>query len=699
MPLDSVASGKPEIVHSACPHDCPSTCALEVERLSPTRIGRVHGAKANPYTAGVVCAKVARYAERQHHPDRLAQPLKRVGDKGVGLAAFKSISWDQALDEVAERFLKAEQAWGAEAVFPYFYAGTMGLVQRDGIERLRHEKKYSRQKSTICVNLSDAGWMAGVGIMRGVDGREIADSDLIVAWGSNPVATQVNVMTHVARARKERGAKFYCVDPYRNPTAEVADHHIMLRPGTDAALALGMIHVLFAEGYADRAYMARYADDPAALEAHVRDRTPEWAAGVTGVPTETIRDFARAYGRSKRSFIRVGYGFSRARNGAVSLHAVTCLPTVTGAWAERGGGALYSNRSLYHIDDTVITGKDMLDTGVRELDQSRLGAVLTGDKRDLGDGPPVMAMIVQNTNPMMVCPNTTLVRRGLARDDLFLCVHEQFMTETAAMADIVLPATTFLEHDDIYRGSGHTFLQVTKKVVEPYAEAHTNHFVICELARRLGCAHPGFTMTEWEIIAETLKRSNWPGPDEIHDKHWQDCAPDFDTAHFKTGFGHADGRFHFKADWSKIGKDHARLPSLPDMAPVFDAATAERPFRLVTAPARSFLNSTFTETPGSRKREGRPTMLIHPADAGKLGLAEGDLAEIGNDRGAVLIHVKPFDGLLAGTVVVESIWPNAAFVGGNGINTLTSDEPGLPNGGAVFHDTAIWIRKATESQA
>jgi anaerobic selenocysteine-containing dehydrogenase len=697
MPLDSVPQ-KPEILHSTCPHDCPSTCALEVERLSPTRIGRVHGAKANPYTAGVICAKVARYAERQHHPDRLAQPLKRVGDKGVGIAAFKPISWEQALDETAERFLRAEQQWGPQSVYPYFYAGTMGLVQRDGIQRLRHEKKYARQKSTICVALSDSGWMAGVGIMRGVDAREIADSDLIIAWGTNPVSTQVNVMTHVSRARKERGAKFICVDPYRNPTAEVADQHIMLRPGTDAALVLGMIHVLFAEGYADRAYMARYADDPAALEAHVRDRTPEWAEGVTGVPAQTIRDFARAYGQTKRSFIRVGFGFSRARNGAVSLHAVTCLPTVTGAWAHPGGGALYSNRSLYHINDSLIVGAEMEDRSIRELDQSRLGAVLTGDKRDLGDGPPVMAMIVQNTNPMMVCPNTKLVRQGLSRDDLFVAVHEQFMTETAAMADIVLPATTFLEHDDIYRGSGHTFLQVTRKVVEPYAEARTNHYVICELARRLGCTHPAFGMTEWEIITETLKRSNWPGPDEIHAKHWHDCALEADTAHFRDGFGHGDQKFHFKADWSKIGKDHARLPSLPDMA-VYDGPTTDRPFRMVTAPARSFLNSTFTETPGSKKREGRPTLLIHPEDAGKLGLAEGDLAEIGNRQGKVLIHVKPFDGLLPGIVVTESVWPNAAFVGGNGINTLTSDEPGLPNGGAVFHDTAVWIRKATESRA
>jgi anaerobic selenocysteine-containing dehydrogenase len=699
MPLDQATNAKPEIVHSACPHDCPSTCALEVERLSPTRIGRVHGARDNPYTAGVVCAKVARYAERQHHPDRLAHPMKRVGDKGVGHAAFRPISWEQALDETAERFVKAEQQWGAESVWPYYYAGTMGLVQRDGIHRLRHEKKYSLQKSTICVALSDSGWMAGVGVMRGVDAREVAESDLIIAWGTNPVSTQVNFMTHVARARKERGARFISVDPYRNPTAEVADQHIMLRPGTDAALVLGMIHVLFAEGYADRNYMARHADDPAALEAHVRDRTPEWAEGVTGVPAETIREFARLYGRTSRAYIRVGFGFSRARNGAVSLHAVSCLPTVTGAWMHKGGGALYSNRSLYRIDNSMIVGGELLDRSVRELDQSRLGAVLTGDKRDLGDGPPVTAMVVQNTNPMMVCPNTNLVRRGLSRPDLFLCVHEQFMTETAAMADIVLPATTFLEHDDIYQGSGHTFLQVTRKVVEPYAEACTNHFVICELAKRLGCKHPAFFMSEWEIIAETLKRSGWPGPDEIHARHWHECALDFETAHFQNGFGHADGKFHFKADWSKIGPDHARLPSLPDIAPVFDAPTPERPFRMVTAPARSFLNSTFTETPGSKKREGRPTLLIHPADAARLGLADGALAEVGNDRGRVLIHLKPFDGLLPGVVVVESIWPNAAFVGGNGINTLTSDDAGLPNGGAVFHDTAVWIGKAAESRA
>jgi anaerobic selenocysteine-containing dehydrogenase len=681
----------PEIVHSACPHDCPSTCALEVERLAPDRIGRVRGASQNPYTAGVVCAKVARYAERQHHPDRLDRPLRRVGAKGEGRSAFAAIGWEEALDEVAEQFVRAEQKHGAESVWPYFYAGTMGLVQRDGIHRLRHAKRYAHEKETICVGLSDNGWMAGVGVMRGIDSREIVDSDLIVVWGGNPVATQVNVMTHIARARKERGAKFVVVDPYRTGTAEVADLHLMLRPGTDGALVAAMIHVLFAEGFADRAYMAKYADAPAELEAHVRDRIPEWAETVTGIPAAVIRDFARLYGGTRHSFIRVGFGFSRSRNGAANLHAVSCLPTVTGAWQYKGGGALYSNRSIYRIDNALITGAEMRDPSIRSLDQSRLGPVLTGDKRDIGDGPPVAAMLIQNTNPMMVCPETLRVRAGFSRDDLFVCVHEQFLTETAAMADIVLPATTFLEHDDIYRASGHSFLQVTRKVVEPYAEARPNHYVICELAKRLGCTHRGFFMTEWEIIEETLQKSGWPGADAMYAAHWHDCMPDFETAHFLNGFGHGDGKFRFRADWRSLGTLTEGLSEFPDFSPVIDAATEELPFRLVAAPARQFLNSTFTETPTARQREKRPTLLLHPADARRLGIGEGDLARVGNRQATISLHARLFDGVLPGVVVIESIWPNSAFPGGLGVNALTSADPGRPGGGAVFHDTAVWV--------
>src|SRR6201998_97616 len=362
----------------------------------------------------------------------------------------------------------------------------MGLVQRDGINRLRHAMRYSREHLSICSMLSDAGWLAGIGVKRGVDGREIAKSDLIVVWGGNPASTQVNVMTHVAMARRERGAKLVVIDPYRTATAERADLHLAPLPGTDGALACAVMHVLFKEGYADRAYTARYTDDPVGLEAHLATRDPAWAAGITGLAEDVIVDFARLYGRSKRSYIRVGYGFSRSRNGSAQLFAVSCLPAVTGAWAHEGGGALYSNLGLVPIDHTLIEGLDRLDPTTRILDQSRIGPVLTGDPRDLGNGPPVSALFMQNTNPMVVAPESRLVHHGFARSDLFVCVHEQFMTETAAMADIVLPATTFLEHDDIYTAGAHPYLQMHRAVVPPLGECRSHHDVQCALSERLG---------------------------------------------------------------------------------------------------------------------------------------------------------------------------------------------------------------------
>jgi anaerobic selenocysteine-containing dehydrogenase len=426
----------------------------------------------------------------------------------------------------------------------------------------------------------------------------------------------------------------------------------------------------------------------------LQTRTPEWAAAITGLEVAEIEAFARLYGTSKRSFIRVGYGFTRSRNGAANLHAVTCLPTVTGAWARRGGGALYSNGGLYPLDKSLIEGLDALDTSVRLLDQSRLGPILTGERRDLGDGPPVTAMFIQNTNPMVVCPELTKVHAGFRRDDLFVSVHEQFLTETAAMADIVLPATTFLEHDDMYIAGGHTHLYATRKVIEPHAESRSNHWVLCQLAKRLGAEHPGFAMSEWEIIDRTLAASGLPGADRVHKERWIDCALHFEQAHFLDGLGHPDGRFRFQPNWSAIGADAARMPPLPDHLPIIDEADAEHPFRLVTAPARQFLNTSFTETSGSRAREGRPTALIHPADLRALGIGAGAPVRLGNRQASIVVHAKPFDGLQQGVVVGESIWPNRDFVEGVGVNALISADAGPPRGGAVFHDTAVWLRPA-----
>ena len=663
---------------------------MDVEILNDHTIGRVRGSKRNTYTGGVICEKVARYAERVHHPDRLTHPLFRNGPKGSN--QWKRISWDEALNRVADAFTEKAAKYGAETVWPYFYAGTMGLVQRDGINRLRHAMKYSRWFSTICVTLSDTGWIAGVGAKRGIDMREVAQhSDLVVIWGGNPVNTQVNVMQH-AMAAKKRGAKLVVVDPYRTGTAEKADLHLALRPGTDGALACGVMHVLFAEGFADWDYLRRYTDRPDDLAAHLQTRTPEWAAAITGLPAATIVEFARLYGRNKRSFIRCHHGFSRSRNGAANMHAATCLPAVTGAWQHPGGGALYGHTGIYPLDRSLIEGLDVVDRSVRELDQSRLGPILTGDEEALKGGPPVTAMLVQNTNPAMVCPELHKVHAGLVREDLFTCVHEQFMTETAAFADVVLPATTFLEHDDFYTASGHTTFQVTRKLIEPLGESRENHFVICELAKRLGAEHQGFNMSVWEIMDATLRRSGmWDAQTNL-DRGGQDFVYPFEKMHFLDGFDNPDRKFHFSPDWKRFGGRWQEMPDLPDHLDVIDNATTEKPFRLIAAPARTFLNSTFTETPSSVKREQRPTALIHPEDCTALGVAEGERVELGNERGSVIVHVKAQDGQQRGVVVVEGIWPNRYFQNGIGINSLTSADPGWPNGGAVFHDTAVWIR-------
>lgn len=683
---------------STCPHDCPSTCALEVDIGADGRIGRVRGAKAQTYTAGIICAKVARYAERANHPDRLTHPLLRTGPKGSG--QFARISWDEALDRIAEALLMAEREHGAQSVWPYFYAGTMGLVMRDGINRLTHAKGYSRFFATICVNPAWSGYMAGAGRISGADPREMAVSDLVTLWGNNAVSTQVNVMTHAVKARKERAAKIAVVDVYRTPTMEQADMALLIRPGTDGALACAVMHVLFRDGHADRAYLERYARDVEALEAHLKSRTPAWAAAICGLAAEEIEAYARLVGTTPRAFFRIGYGLSRSRNGAVSMHAVASIPVVTGAWQHEGGGALHSLSGTYRWRKGMIEGLDRLDPATRQLDQSRIGPILMGEEDALAGGPPVKALFIQNTNPLAVAPEQEKVRAGFAREDLFVAVHEQFMTDTAQMADIVLPATMFTEHDDLYQAGGHPHIQLGPKLVEPPGECRSNHEVVCALARRVGAEHPGFAMSPRELIDWTLRETGRAPLDALETARFIDVAQSFEEAHFLNGFGHRDKRFHFAVDWANLGFPApakfgpvADMPALPDHWAVIEDATAEHPFRLVTAPARNFLNSSFTETPTSAAREGPPSLLIHPQDAAALGVAEGEQVEVSNPRGCVVLAVRLFDGLRRGVVVSEQIQPARAHHGGRGINTLTGADPVAPVGGAAFHDNRVRIAR------
>lgn len=695
------------IGHSACPHDCPSTCALDVEILDGKTIGRVRGSNDNGYTAGVICAKVARYAERTHHPDRLLKPLRRTGPKGSG--QFTQISWDEALDRTAEALLDAEQRHGPEAVWPYQYAGTMGLVQRDSIHRLRHVKRYSRQHDTICTNMAWTGFIAGTGKLAGPDPREMALADCVVIWGTNAVSTQVNVMTHAVKARKTRDAKIVVVDVYKNATMQQADLALCLKPGTDGALACAVMHVLFRDGHADRAFMARFADCPDDLERHLQTKTPEWAAAITGLGVDQIEMFARLIGTTKRTYLRLGYGFTRSRNGSANMHAACSIATVAGLWQYEGGGAFHNNGAIYTLDKTTIEGSDVVDPAVRALDQSRIGEILLGEGGTLKGGPPVAAMLIQNTNPVSVAPEQAKVKAGFARDDLFVCVHEQFLTETALMADIVLPATTFVEHDDIYKGGGHQYLMMGPKLIDPLGEARENIHVIDALAKRLGAEHPGFGMTAREHIAELLRASGLGSFEDFERDKWIDMQPDFDTAHHVNGFAFPDGKFRFRPDWTGMSApnrpphgadtDLPTLPSLPDHWPVIEAETDAHPFRLVTAPARSFLNSTFNETSGSRKREGRPEILIRAEDAARIGVADGQMVRISNPRGAVRLHVRFFEGLRPNVVVAEGLWPNDAFEDGQGINTLTGADPVAPYGGAAFHDNRVSIEPVSAASA
>ena len=524
----------------------------------------------------------------------------------------------------------------------------------------------------------------------------MAAAEVVVIWGTNAASTQVNVMTHALRARRQRGAKLVVVDTYRNATAEQADLFVCVRPGTDGALACAVMHCLFRDGYANWDYLNRYTDCPRELATHLASRTPQWASEISGVPVATIEEFATLVGQHPRTFFRLGYGFSRQRNGASNMHAAACIPAVTGAWLHEGGGAFHNNGAIFHWNRNLIEGSELRDPSIRLLDQSRIGAVLTNHSDALHGGPPVTAMLIQNTNPMSVAPDLNTVQRGFMRGDLFTCVHEQFLTETAQVADIVLPATMFLEHDDLYQGGGHQHILFGPKIVEPPGECASNHFVICELAKRLGAEHRGFELSPREIIDWTLQNSGWGSLERLERARWIDCQPPFEEAHYLNGFAHPDGKFRFAPDWTTLGPSGFGatdpVPRLPDHHAVIEAPTAAMPFRLVTAPARNFLNSTFTETPTSQRREGRPTVLMHPSDAARLGVEGGAPVRLGNARGEVELNVELFEGLQPGVLVCESIWPNRAFAGGLGINALTGADPAGPIGGAAFHDNRVWAR-------
>src|SRR6266850_1229797 len=466
-------------MHSVCPHDCPSCCSLEVS-VDDGRIVDVTGTPGHPFTQGVICGKVREYAERVHSPLRVLTPLRRMGAKGEG--RFERISWDDAFAEIARRWRGIIAEHGGEAILPFSYAGSMGQVQFFAGHPIFHALGASRLDRSICVSTAYTGWRATVGQVTGNDSEQMVGADLVVLWGVNAAYSTINVMTLVKQAR-QRGAYVVVVDPYRTPTAQQADEHLMVRPGSDTALALAVMHVLIADGRIDRGYIDRATLGFDRLAEHLRAYSPEAVAPIVGLDAGTIVGFARRYGATPRTFIRIGIGLSRHENGAMTCRTLACLPALTGAYADAHGGALLSTGGAYGFDYSVVERPDLMPSPApRTINMIQLGRALTDPEMS----PPVRALYVYSSNPAAVCPNQTLVLQGLAREDLFTVVHEQVMTDTAHYADIVLPATTSMEHLDLYRSYGQFYLQLARPVLPPHGEARSTWEVCGMLARALG---------------------------------------------------------------------------------------------------------------------------------------------------------------------------------------------------------------------
>src|SRR5256885_11533803 len=488
-------------MRSVCPHDCPSACALLVT-VEEGRLTGVTGDPAHPFTQGVICGKVRAYAERVHSPLRVLHPLRRVGAKGEG--RFERITWDAAIGEIAERWRRTIVTHGAEAILPFSYAGTMGQIQYFAGHPLFHALGASRLDRTICINTAYAGWRATLGAVTGNDSEQMGGADLIVLWGVNAAYSTVNVMTLVKQARA-RGAFVVVVDPYRTSTAQQADLHLMVRPGTDAALALSVMHVLIAEGHLDRDYIERATLGIERLAEHVKAYSPEAVAPIVGLDAATIVRFARRYGAGPRTFIRIGIGISRHDNGGMTCRTLACLPALTGAYADPHGGALLSSTAGVGFDYAVLERPDLMPTPPpRIVNMIHLGRVLT----DGPPGPPVKALYVYSSNPAAVCPNQTLVLEGLAREDLFTVVHEQGLTDTAYYPDLVLPATTSLEHLDLYRSYGQFTLQLARPALPPQGQAKSNWEVFQLLARALGVAAEHYAKSPEALIREFLAKGD-----------------------------------------------------------------------------------------------------------------------------------------------------------------------------------------------
>ena len=663
------------VIRTVCPHDCPDQCSILATVSDDGRLLRVAGNPQHSFTAGFLCGKVNRYPERVHSTERLLTPLRRTGPKGSG--EFAPVSWEAALEEIAGRWQAIVGRHGGEALLGYAYGGNHGLVARNVVRALFHALGATRMiHGTVCDTTAEAGWAYACGETPGTDPESVERADLILCWGCNPVSTNVHLIPFIDRARR-RGAQLVVVDPYQSRTARQADWHLAPRLGTDTALALGLMHVLVREGLQDAGYLARHAVGFDALCAQVLPAyDPERVAALTGLAAADIERLALLYGRAGAPFLRLGTGLSRHRGGGMAVRTVALLPAVVGAWGKPGGGCLMETASAWGFDYDAVRRPDLLPRPVREVNQSHLGrALLT-----LQD-PPILGLFIAGTNPAVSCPDAGAVAAGLSREDLFTVVHDSFLTDTARFADMVLPASTAFEQEDIYRAYGTYYAQYGPQVVPPQGEARSNLAVVQALAPRLGLDDPFFRRSAPELMQALLDGASGPtaaitlaalrqGPVRLADP--------------QTG----PERIYFDSEAMAA----AGLPALPGLARE-PAPPQGFPLRLLTAPGHTLHHTSFAPVAALVRQEGPPCVLLHPADAASRGVEHGDTVALRSEHGRVLLQARVTAGTQPGLVVVEGQRNRAGYAGGGPLNLLTGDDLADMGAGATYQDTWVEVER------
>ena len=689
MPLDPDSTRR--VVRGACPHDCPDTCAMLVT-VEDGRAIDVRGAPDHPPTGGALCTKVARYLERTYSDERVLYPMRRAGKKGAG--HFERIGWDEALDTIAARFGEiSNSADGPQAIVPYSYAGTMGLLQYGSMDRRFFNRLGASQLDrTICATAGKAGWVATIGAAMGTDVERFDASRLILIWGSNPIVSNLHFWTRAQEA-KRRGAKLIAIDPYRSQTAEKCHQHIAVIPGTDAALALGMMHVLIAEDLVDHDYIVRHTLGFEALRARAAEYPPERVAGICGIAAETVIELARAYGTTKPAAIRLNYGLQRHAGAGNAVRAIACLPALIGSWRDAAGGALLSTSGTYPVDYRALERPDLIRGTPRTINMTTIGDALLG-----ASDPPIRAIYVYNSNPVAVAPESAKVQTGFGRDDLFCVVHEIFQTDTADYADILLPATTQLEQLDIHSSYGHLYALANNPSIAPLGEAKPNTEVFRLLAARMGFAEPCFRDSDDDLARQAFI-ANHPRAvgldwETLKAAGFQRLAVPESYAPFAEGnFLTPSGKCEFYS--ARLAHDgHDPLPTFvpPRESVASNPALARRyPLAFISPPARNFLNSSFANLPTFVAEEKTPHLDVHPDDARSRGISTGIRVRIFNDRGSFTATARVTDRTRPGVVVAPSIWWKKLSPDGTNANNVTSQALTDLGRAATFYDCLVEV--------